>query len=196
MEGGGLDERCLRVVGCLQGRVHDVTVAVRSSKCKKNRSPWTWTWVDGYNGGGRLLLWTKMRWGIKSGKESRVARKSKPFKDANCARLKTNLAGGGNFQWTDAGRTTKSQKEKRRKEKDSLKLESQRFTYDLSGVHMTFECSFSFPRFARRGVWSGIVRYSDGISTLFSARFYITRCICIQSRGSIMHVILMLHLAL
>lgn len=66
---------------------------------------------------------------------------------------------------------------------------------DLSGVHMTFECSFSLPRFVRRGVWSGIVRYWDGISTLFSARFYITRCICIQSRGSIMHVILMLHLA-
>lgn len=47
MEGGGLDERCLRVVGCPQGRVHDVTVAVRSSKCKKNRSPWVWTYVDG-----------------------------------------------------------------------------------------------------------------------------------------------------
>lgn len=40
-----------------------------------------------------------MRWGIKSEKESRVVRKSKPF-DANCTRLKTNLAGGGNFHWT------------------------------------------------------------------------------------------------
>lgn len=98
MEGGGLDERCLRVVSCPQGRVHDVTVAVRSSKCKKNRSPWTWSWVDGYNGRGkRLLLWTKTRRGIKSGKESRVVKEIEPVRGCKLHKAQTNLAGGGNF---------------------------------------------------------------------------------------------------
>lgn len=67
---------------------------------------------------------------------------------------------------------------------------------------MTFERSFSLPRFIRGGfVGYYMVLYGigTGISTLFSARFYIHDVylgIYIQSRGSIIHVTLMLHLAM